>query len=183
MNIIRTPIEGMFIIEPDVFRDERGWFLETYRQNSFDAMVGHEVRFVQDNSSRSSRGVLRGLHFQLPPNAQGRLIHVSRGEVFDVAVDLRRSSPSFGQWAGVMLSGDSHRAVWLPPGLAHGFLVVGESADFHYKATEYYAPQSERCIRWNDPAIGIDWPDIGQAPLLSARDANAPFLADSPEFD
>lgn len=174
MKIIRTPIDGMLIIEPDVFHDARGWFLETYRQKSFDAIVGHEVRFVQDNHSHSGRAVLRGLHFQQAAHAQGRLVRVTQGAVFDVAVDIRKGSPSRGCWHSVELTGDNHRMVWLPPGLAHGFLVTGDSADLEYKATAAYAPQAERCIRWDDPAIGIAWPVLDQAPILAERDRAAP---------
>jgi dTDP-4-dehydrorhamnose 3,5-epimerase len=177
MKIIRTPIEGMLIIEPDVLHDARGWFLEAYRQTSFDAIVGHEVRFVQDNHSRSRHAVLRGLHFQQAPHAQGRLVRVTQGAVFDVAVDIRKGSLSRGCWHGVELSGDNHRLVWLPPGLAHGFLVTGDSADLEYKATAAYAPQAERCIRWDDPAIGIAWPVLDQAPVLAERDRDAPTWA------
>ena len=173
----------MLIIEPKVFGDARGYFLESYNAKAFDDAVGFEPRFVQDNHSRSTHGVLRGLHYQLAPYAQGKLVRVTQGAVFDVAVDLRKSSQSFGCWVGVTLSSENHRMAWLPPGLAHGFLVVSESADFLYKTTSYYAPQAERCIRWDDPAIGIEWPALGTAPLLAARDAAAPLLAESPLFD
>ena len=161
MKVTRTPIEGLLVIEPRVLRDARGYFLESYNQKAFDAAVGHEVRFVQDNHSHSSRAVLRGLHYQVAPHAQGRLVRVTQGEVFDVAVDVRRSSPTFGRWNGVALSDENHRMVWMAPGLAHGFLVTSDSADFVYKSTGYYAPKAERCIRWNDPAIGIAWPSAG----------------------
>lgn len=183
MNVFSTEIEGMRIIEPRVFGDARGLFLESYNERNLDEALGARVRFVQDNHSRSAHGVLRGLHYQLAPHAQGKLVRVTQGAVFDVAVDLRRSSPSFGRWVGVTLTGDNHRMVWLPPGLAHGFLVTGESADFLYKTTDYYAPACERCIRWDDPAIGIGWPSLEQAPLLAARDAAAPLLAQSTHFD
>ena len=173
----------MLILEPKVFGDTRGFFMESYNARVFDQACGSQVEFVQDNHSRSARGVLRGLHYQLPPRAQGKLVRVTHGEVFDVAVDLRRSSPSFGRWVGVLLSDQNHRLAWLPPGLAHGFLVTSESADFLYKTSGYYAPEAERSIRWDDPAIGIDWPQLGQAPTLSARDAGAPLFADSPTFD
>ena len=182
MKILQTAIEGMLIIEPKVFGDARGFFMESFNARDFDAAVGSRVEFVQDNHSRSAHGVLRGLHYQLAPHAQGKLVRVTRGEVFDVGVDLRRNSPSFGRWVGVSLNDQNHRMVWLPPGLAHGFLVTGDGADFLYKTSGYYAPQAERCIRWNDPAIGIDWPPIAQ-PLLAQRDADAPLLADSPTFD
>ena len=183
MKVSTTAIEGLLILEPRVFGDERGFFLESYNQKAFDAALGREVRFVQDNHSRSAKGVLRGLHYQLPPHAQGKLVRVTQGSVFDVAVDMRRGSPSFGRWVGVELTGQNHRQLWLPPGMAHGFLVTSDSADFLYKTTGYYAPEAERCVRWDDPAIGIDWPELGSAPLLSAKDAAAPRLADAPKFD
>ncbi len=183
MKVTTTAIAGLLILEPRVFGDERGFFLESYNQKVFDDALGHEVRFVQDNHSRSAKGVLRGLHYQLPPHAQGKLVRVTQGSVFDVAVDMRRGSPSFGRWVGVELSGQNHRQLWLPPGMAHGFLVTSDSADFLYKTTQYYAPQAERCVRWDDPSIGIDWPALGRAPVLSAKDAAAPLLADAPTFD
>lgn len=183
MNVVRTAIDGMLILEPAVFGDARGFFMESYNAREFDRVLGAEVRFVQDNHSRSAHGVLRGLHYQLPPHAQGKLVRVTRGEVFDVGVDLRRGSPSFGRWAGVTLSADNHRMVWLPPGLAHGFLVTGDGADFLYKTTDYYAPHAERGLRWDDPALGIEWPALAQPPTLAARDAAAPLLADSATFD
>jgi dTDP-4-dehydrorhamnose 3,5-epimerase len=183
MKVTRTAIDGMLILEPRVFGDERGFFMESYNQKAFDEALGFEARFVQDNHSRSSRGVLRGLHYQVAPNAQGKLVRVTQGAVFDVAVDIRRSSPSFGRWVGIELDGRNHRQVWLPPGLAHGFLVTSESADFLYKTTHYYAPDAERSIRWDDPAIAIAWPAVDGPPLLSPRDAAAPLLADAPCFD
>jgi dTDP-4-dehydrorhamnose 3,5-epimerase len=183
MKVTATAIEGLLILEPRVFGDERGFFLESYNQRAFDAALGHEVHFVQDNHSRSAKGVLRGLHYQVPPHAQGKLVRVTQGSVFDVAVDMRRGSPSFGRWVGVELSGQNHRQLWLPPGMAHGFLVTSDSADFLYKTTRYYAPQAERCVRWDDPTIGIDWPALGSAPVLSAKDAAAPWLADADTFD
>jgi len=183
MKLARTAIDGVLILEPRVFGDERGFFLESYNQKVFDDALGHEVCFVQDNHSRSAKGVLRGLHYQLPPHAQGKLVRVTQGSVFDVAVDMRRSSPTFGRWVGVELTGQNHRQLWLPPGMAHGFLVTSESADFLYKTTEYYAPPAERSVRWDDPAIGIDWPVLGGAPTLSAKDAAAPCQAEAPTFD
>jgi dTDP-4-dehydrorhamnose 3,5-epimerase len=183
MKVTSTAIDGLLILEPKVFGDERGFFLESYNQKAFDAALGHEVHFVQDNHSRSAKGVLRGLHYQLSPHAQGKLVRVTQGSVFDVAVDMRRSSPSFGHWVGVELSGQNHRQLWLPPGMAHGFLVTSDSADFLYKTTRYYAPEAERCVRWDDPSIGIDWPTLGSAPLLSTKDATAPRLADAPAFE
>ena len=181
MKITPTAIEGVLILEPKVFGDERGFFMESFNQRAFDVAVGHEVRFVQDNHSRSSQGVLRGLHFQLAPHAQGKLVRVTQGAVFDVAVDIRRGSTSFGRWVGVELSGQNQRQLWLPPGMAHGFLVTSETADFLYKASGYRAPDAERCLRWNDPALAIAWPTLGQPPQLSARDADAPLLADLAE--
>ncbi|MCO5978965.1 dTDP-4-dehydrorhamnose 3,5-epimerase, partial [Ideonella oryzae] len=145
---------------------------------AFNALVGHAVSFVQDNHSRSAKGVLRGLHFQKAPHAQGKLVRVTAGAVFDVAVDIRKDSPSFGRWVGVELSADNHRQFWIPPGLAHGFLVLSDSADFLYKTTDYYAPQAEGALRWEDPDLAIAWPDIGMTPQLSAKDAAAGFLRD-----
>jgi dTDP-4-dehydrorhamnose 3,5-epimerase len=183
MNIIKTALEGVLILEPKVFGDERGFFMESFNQRVFDEAVGHHVEFVQDNHSRSARGVLRGLHFQLPPHAQGKLVRVTQGSVFDVAVDLRRSSPTFGRWVGVELSGSNHRQFWIPAGFAHGFLVTSDSADFLYKATDYYAPQAEGAVRWDDPTVGVQWPLSGQQPLLSPKDAQAPLLAQAAHFD
>jgi dTDP-4-dehydrorhamnose 3,5-epimerase len=178
LNIVRTGIDGLLVLEPKVFGDARGFFLESYNAREFDRAVGAEVRFVQDNHSRSSRGVLRGLHYQLPPHAQGKLVRVVQGAVFDVAVDLRPGSSTYGRWFGTELSSDNHRMMWLPPGLAHGFLVLSDAADFLYKTTAYYAPSAERCLRWNDPTLAIRWPDAGGPPILSPRDADAPLLAD-----
>jgi dTDP-4-dehydrorhamnose 3,5-epimerase len=177
MKVTPTVIDGVLVIEPRVFGDERGFFLESFNQKAFDAAVGAHVAFVQDNHSRSGRGVLRGLHYQAAPHAQGKLVRVVQGTVFDVAVDVRKSSPTFGRWVGIELSEANHRLLWLPPGMAHGFLVTSERADFLYKTTAYYAPEAERCIAWNDPAIGIAWPDLGSPPRLSARDAAASTLA------
>ena len=183
MKVTTTAIDGLLILEPKVFGDARGFFLESFNQKSFYAAVGSEVHFVQDNHSRSAKGVLRGLHYQLPPHAQGKLVRVTQGAVFDVAVDLRRSSASFGRWVGIELSGANHKQLWLPPGLAHGFVVTSDSADFLYKTTQYYAPEAERCVRWDDPALAIAWPVLDSAPLLSAKDAAAPALAEAPLFD
>lgn len=183
MNIIPTALDGVLILEPRVFGDERGFFMESFNQRAFDEAVGSHVEFVQDNHSRSARGVLRGLHYQLPPHAQGKLVRVTQGSVFDVAVDLRRSSPTFGRWVGVELSGSNHRQLWIPPGFAHGFIVTSDSADFLYKTTDYYAPQAEGAVRWDDPTIGIEWPDIGSAPVLSGKDAAASRLAEAVVFD
>src|SRR5438552_3571374 len=154
MKVTRTALEGVLVLEPKVFGDERGFFLESFNQRAFDAIVGDEVKFMQDNHSRSSKGVLRGLHFQLPPHAQGKLVRVVSGAVFDVAVYMRRSSATFGRWVGFELSAQNHRQLWIPPGFAHGFLVLSETADFLYKTTDFYAPQAEGSVRWNDPDIG-----------------------------
>jgi len=175
MNIVRTAIDGVLILEPRVFGDARGFFCESYNQREFEAAVGHAVTFVQDNHSRSARHVLRGLHYQKPPHEQGKLVRVAQGSVFDVAVDIRAGSPTLGRWVGTELSGENHRQMWIPPGLAHGFLVISEYADFLYKTTDYYAPQAEGCVRWNDPGLAIEWPLDGTAPLLSAKDAAAPL--------
>lgn len=177
MQVTQTAIEGVLIFEPKVFGDERGFFMESFSQKVFDAAVGRPVAFVQDNHSRSAKGVLRGLHFQKDPHAQGKLVRVTQGSVFDVAVDIRRDSPSFGRWVGVELTGSNHRQLWIPAGLAHGFLVTSDSADFLYKTTDYYAPECEGSLRWDDPELGIDWPLHGGAPTLSGKDAAAPLLA------
>ena len=182
MNVIQTAIEGVLILEPKVFGDARGFFMESYSKKVFDAAVGESVDFVQDNHSRSVKGVLRGLHYQLPPHAQGKLVRVTQGSVFDVAVDIRPGSATFGLWVGVELSGENHRQFWLPPGMAHGFLVTSDSADFLYKATDFYAPQAEGALHWSDPAIGIAWPVLDVAPQLAAKDAAAPMLADAVPF-
>ena len=167
MNIIDTKIKGAVIIEPAVFGDSRGFFLETYQVQRYLDQAGIDHPFVQDNHSRSAKGVLRGLHYQ-KTKPQGKLVRVVRGEVFDVGVDLRKDSPTFGCWQGVWLSEDNHRQLWLPPGLAHGFLVTSESADFEYKCTDYYDPEDEGCLIWNDPHVGIEWPL--ENPLLSDKD-------------
>ncbi|WP_304309521.1 dTDP-4-dehydrorhamnose 3,5-epimerase [Pseudacidovorax intermedius] len=172
MNVTKTKLEGVLILEPKVFGDERGFFMESFNQRVFDEAVGRHIEFVQDNHSRSTRGVLRGLHYQLQ-QAQGKLVRVTRGAVFDVAVDIRKSSPTFGQWVGVELSESNHRQLWIPAGFAHGFVVTSDSADFLYKASDYYAPAHERSILWNDPDIGIEWPDFGGEPKVSAKDAAA----------
>lgn len=184
MSLIVTPtaLTDVLVLEPRVFGDARGFFLESFNARRFAEATGVRAEFVQDNQSRSARGVLRGLHYQIR-QPQGKLVRVVRGRVFDVAVDLRRSSPAFGRWAGVELSEDNHRQLWIPPGFAHGFLVLSESADFLYKATDYYAPEHERAIRWDDPSVGIDWPIAEQAPLLSAKDRAAPSLAAAEHFD
>ena len=178
MRATRLSIPEVVLIEPKVFGDARGFFFESFNQKAFNEATGTNHQFVQDNHSRSSRGVLRGLHYQIQ-QAQGKLVRVARGAVFDVAVDIRRSSPTFGQWVGAELTEDNQHQLWVPPGFAHGFVVLSESADFLYKTTDYYAPQHERSIAWNDPSIGISWPALaqGQQPLLSAKDSAAPLLA------
>jgi dTDP-4-dehydrorhamnose 3,5-epimerase len=177
MNVTPTRIPDVLVIEPKLFGDTRGFFLESFNQAAFQAATGLDVNFVQDNHSRSTRGVLRGLHYQLQ-QPQGKLVRVVRGTVFDVAVDIRRGSPTFGQWAGVELSEDNHRQMWVPPGMAHGFVVLSDSADFLYKTTDYYAPQHERAIAWNDPDIGIQWP-LTEPPMLSSKDQQAKLLRDA----
>ena len=169
MKVIETAIPDLLILEPKVFGDARGFFMESFNARRFQEATGLNVDFVQDNHSRSAKGVLRGLHYQIQ-QAQGKLVRVVRGSVFDVAVDLRRSSPTFGQWVGVTLSEENNRQFWIPPGFAHGFLVTSDSADFLYKTTDYYAPEHERSLAWNDPAVGVVWPLAG-ARLLSAKDA------------
>lgn len=180
MHVIETPIPGVLIIEPTVFGDARGFFFESFNQRAFDQATGTKHTFVQDNHSRSAKGVLRGLHYQTQ-QAQGKLVRVARGAVFDVAVDIRQGSPTFGQWFGLELSEDNQRQLWVPPGLAHGFVVLSDSADFLYKTTDYYAPQYEACLAWDDATVGIDWPlqPYGiQQPTLSAKDQQGRTLAE-----
>jgi dTDP-4-dehydrorhamnose 3,5-epimerase len=166
--------------EPKVFGDDRGFFFESFNHRQFEDAIGRSVQFVQDNHSRSVKGVLRGLHYQLH-RAQGKLVRVVHGEVFDVAVDIRRSSPTFGKWVGSYLSAENKHQLWVPEGFAHGFVVLSDSAEFLYKTTDYYAPEHERCISWNDPAIGIDWPLKGE-PALSGKDRQGKCLADADVF-
>ena len=175
LKVTKTALAEVLIVEPRIFSDDRGMFLETFRADRY-AEVGIEAPFVQDNFSRSVRGTLRGLHFQ-EPKAQGKLVQALRGTIYDVIVDIRRGSPTFAQWVVVELSGDSPKQIWIPPGFAHGFCVTSESADFQYKCTEAYAPEAERSIRWDDPALAIPWPLT--KPLLSPKDAAAPLLADA----
>lgn len=177
MKVTATTLPGVLILEPQRHGDARGFFLESWNARTFQEATGVDAQFVQDNHSRSSRGVLRGLHWQTKPHAQGKLVRVTAGAVFDVAADVRPGSPTFGRWVGVELSGDNCRQLWIPPGYAHGFLTLSEHADFLYKATEYYHPESERSVRWNDPTLGIVWP-MTECPSLSARDADAPPLRD-----
>jgi dTDP-4-dehydrorhamnose 3,5-epimerase len=170
MNVIETVIPDVLIIEPLVFGDDRGFFMESFNEEKFRAKTGVASQFVQDNHSRSTRNVLRGLHYQIQ-QPQGKLVRAVTGEVFDVAVDIRKSSPTFGQWAGCLLSAVNKRQFWVPPGFAHGFVVLSDTADFLYKTTDYYAPEYERSILWNDPAINIDWQITGE-PILSVKDQN-----------
>jgi dTDP-4-dehydrorhamnose 3,5-epimerase len=181
MNIIPTTIPDVKILEPKVFGDARGFFFESYNERAFRQATGLDVGFVQDNHSRSARGVLRGLHYQVR-QPQGKLVRVVRGSVFDVAVDLRQSSPTFGQWVGAELSEENQRQMWVPAGFAHGFLVTSDSADFLYKTTDYYAPEHERCLAWNDPSVGVAWPLAGITPQLSAKDLQGQALAQAEVF-
>lgn len=182
MKITPTAIPEVLILEPRVFGDERGFFMESFNQKLFDEAVGRHVDFVQDNHSHSAKGVLRGLHYQIQ-QPQGKLVRVTSGIVFDVAVDVRRSSETFGKWVGVELSETNHRQLWIPAGFAHGFIVISQKADFLYKATDYYAPLHERSIRWDDADIGIQWPDCGMQPLVSAKDAAASRLPEAAVYD
>lgn len=181
MQVIQTAIPDVLIIEPKVFGDDRGFFFESFNQKSFEELTGVKANFVQDNHSKSAINVLRGLHYQIE-QPQGKLVRVAVGEVFDVAVDLRRQSSTFGQWVGVVLSAENKRQLWVPPGFGHGFLVLKEGTEFLYKTTDYYAPQHERCVRWDDPAVGIDWPIIG-SPVLSAKDKVGADLANAEVFE
>lgn len=180
MKATPTAIADVLVIEPKVFGDARGFFYESFNQRAFNEATGLDLNFVQDNHSRSRKGVLRGLHYQVE-QPQGKLVRVARGAVYDVAVDIRPASPTFGKWVGVELTEDNHKQLWVPPGLAHGFLVLSETADFLYKTTDYYAPAHERAILWNDPAIGIDWPLAGLdgEPALSAKDLQAVTFAEA----
>ncbi|OZI33580.1 dTDP-4-dehydrorhamnose 3,5-epimerase [Bordetella genomosp. 5] len=180
MQAIRQQIPDVVLFEPKVFGDDRGFFFESFNQQQFESLTGLKTQFVQDNHSRSAHGVLRGLHYQMQ-QPQGKLVRVTSGEVFDVAVDLRRSSPTFGQWVGVHLSAQNKRQLWVPEGFAHGFVVLSESAEFLYKTTNYYAPQHERSILWNDPDLAIEWP-ISTDPILSAKDQQGVLLKDADTY-
>lgn len=182
MKVTPTAISDVLQIEPRVFGDARGFFFESFNQRDFEQATGVRAAFVQDNHSRSARGVLRGLHYQIQ-QPQSKLVRVVSGVIFDVVVDLRRASPTFGQWVGTVLSEDNKTQLWIPPGCAHGFMVLSETADCLYKATDYYAPEHERCIVWNDPTLHIDWPDLGHTPLLSAKDAAGVLWADACIFE
>lgn len=181
MKATPCAIPDVMLLEPRVFGDERGFFFESFNQRKFAELTGYQGPFVQDNHSRSAKGVLRGLHYQIQ-QPQGKLVRVVAGSVFDVAVDLRRSSPTFGQWVGVTLSAENHRQFWVPPGFAHGFVVLSESADFLYKTTDYWAPEHERCLAWNDPQLAIDWPLQGE-PVVSAKDRLGSSLDQADVFD
>ena len=179
-TITKTELPEVLILEPKVFGDDRGFFFESFNQRDFQQVTGLDVNFVQDNHSKSSHGVLRGLHYQIQ-HPQGKLVRVIHGKVFDVAVDLRRSSPNFGKWVGVELSADNKRQLWVPPGFAHGFVVTSETAEFLYKTTDYWYPEHERSLLWNDPTIGITWP-ISSAPKLANKDASGTVLANADTF-
>ena len=182
MKFVETPLKDVYLLEPKVFGDSRGFFQETWNVETFRE-AGFDLNFMQDNHSRSARGILRGLHFQTE-HTQGKLVRVTSGEVFDVAVDLRRSSPTLGQWYGASLSAENHHMLWVPPGFAHGFYVVSEFADFLYKCTDVYHPASEQTLAWNDPTVGIEWPvPAGEEPLLSAKDAAGLAWDEVPLFD
>jgi len=178
----RLSIPDVILFTPKVFGDERGFFFESFNQQIFEELTGLKRTFVQDNHSKSQKGVLRGLHYQLPPKAQGKLVRVVQGEVFDVAVDIRKSSPTFGQWAGEILSAENKRQMWIPEGFAHGFLTLSDSAEFLYKTTNYYAPEFERCIAWNDAIIQVEWP-FDQTPVLSGKDQQGNTLHTADIFD
>jgi dTDP-4-dehydrorhamnose 3,5-epimerase len=181
MQVVKTAIPEVFILEPKVFGDDRGFFFESFNQQTFQNLSGVAAQFVQDNHSKSAANVLRGLHYQIE-QAQGKLVRVTAGEVFDVAVDIRRQSATFGKWVGVHLSAENKRQIWIPPGFAHGFVVLKDNTEFLYKTTDYYAPQHERCIRWDDPAIGIEWP-LAQAPILSGKDQLGLALSEAEVFE
>ncbi len=181
ITVTPTTIPDMLIIEPKVFGDDRGWFFESFNEKDFSAAVGQSVKFVQDNHSSSKKGVLRGLHYQIE-QTQGKLVRVCHGAVFDVAVDLRQSSRTFGKWAGVELSAKNKKQLWIPPGFAHGFLVLSETAEFLYKTTDYWHAASEKCIVWNDPDLNIQWPDIGMDPILNSKDVAGLVWSDAPKF-
>lgn len=180
-TVTPTSLAGVLILEPRVFSDDRGFFYESFNQRDFNAATGLDMKFVQDNHSQSKQGVLRGLHYQVQ-HAQGKLVRVTRGEVFDVSVNLQRNHPEFGQWTGVHLSEQNKKQLWIPPGFAHGFLVLSEQADFLYKTTDYYSPSAERCLLWNDPELGIRWP-VESRPTLTEKDRQGSMLVDADVFD
>ena len=182
MKVIATEIPNVLIFEPQVFSDERGFFMGSFNQKDFEAAIGHAVSFVQDNHSKSMKNVLRGLHYQLPPKEQGKLVRVVQGEVFDVAVDIRRNSPTFGRWTGINLSAENKLQLWIPAGFAHGFLAVSDTAEFFYKTTGYYSPENQQCIAWDDPDISVNWPLDGD-PVLSDRDRQGSRLSFAEVFE
>lgn len=187
MRVEKTKLDGLFIVHPQLFGDERGWFMESFNQQRFES-VFEELNlpvpnFVQDNHSKSSRGVLRGLHYQLPPKAQGKLVRVVQGKVWDVAVDIRKGSPTFGQWVGEELSADNHKQLWIPPGFAHGFITLSDTAEFLYKTTDYYSPEHERAIRWDDPQLAIAWPFCTTDIQISAKDQQAVAFSQAEVFE
>jgi len=182
MHAIPLAIPDVFLFTPKVFGDDRGFFYESFNARIFSEVTGLKPDFVQDNHSRSTKGVLRGLHYQMPPHAQGKLVRVVQGEVFDVAVDIRRSSPTFGKWVGAILSDQNHNQLWIPPGFAHGFITLSETAEFLYKTTDFYSPKSERCIAWDDPEVDIEWP-LDMTPTLSPKDLLGVSFADAEHFD
>ena len=183
MKAVPLTIPEVVLLEPTVFRDDRGYFFESFNQRVFEEAIGQRAAFVQDNHSLSARGVLRGLHYQLPPHAQGKLVRVTAGAAFDVAVDIRRSSPTFGRWVGAELSADNFRQLWIPPGFAHGFVALADGTQFLYKTTDVWIKACDRAIRWDDPALAIDWPLPLGAPRVAAKDAAAPLLGDADLFD
>lgn len=183
MNAVSTPLPGVLLLESPRFGDARGFFSETYTRRAFARATGLDCEFVQENHSRSTHGVLRGLHYQLPPHEQGKLVQCVRGEIFDVVVDVRRTSPTFGRWFGVKLSGDEPVQLWAPPGYAHGFIVLSECADIVYKVTRYYNPESERSLSWDDPTVAIEWPLLRTDPIVNEKDRSAPLLTDAELFN
>ena len=183
MKLVRTAIPDVIVIEPKIFNDTRGFFYESFNQQAFNEATGTNYQFVQDNHSKSSRGVLRGLHYQLSPKAQGKLVRVVQGKVWDVAVDIRKGSPTFGQWVGEELSADNHKQLWIPPGFAHGFITLSETAEFLYKTTDYYSPEHEQAIRWNDPQLAIAWPLYTTDIQISAKDQQALAFSQAEVFE
>ena len=182
MDVTRLPIDGLFYFEPQIYKDERGFFFESFNKEKFDREVGYEVNFVQDNHSQSSKGVLRGLHYQLE-QTQGKLVRVIRGSVFDVAVDLRQSSKTYGEWVGLELSAENKKQLWIPPGFAHGFLTISSEAEFLYKTTDYWHASSEQCLLWCDSVLNIEWPQLGGPPILNAKDAAGLSWDQCPKFN
>ena len=181
ISVTPTIIPDVLVIEPKVFEDDRGWFFESFNEKNFSVVIGRDVRFVQDNHSSSKKGILRGLHYQME-QTQGKLVRVCHGAVFDVVIDLRQSSATFGKWVAVELSADNKKQLWVPPGFAHGFLDLSETAEFLYKTTDYWHASSEQCIIWNDPMLAIQWPSIGMEPILNPKDAAGLIWADAPKF-